>query len=433
MSSDAKDRKVAIVVADGFEQVELTTPRAALEKAGFQTEIISPGSEGTVQGYHHQEKGDAFPIEVTLAKAQPESYAALLLPGGVHNPDALRQNPQVLDFVRHFFSTGKPVAAICHGPWTLIDAEVVSGRRLTSYASIKTDLKNAGAEWVDESVVVDRGLVTSRSPHDLPAFCRKMIEEFQKEPSEGAQDAALFTKLWDLIKHIKVAMLTTRQPDGTLHSCPMMTQGKRFDRNLWFFTAASSYKCQEVEKDSVVNVSYADPGGNRYVSVSGRARLVQDRAKLQELWTPLVKAWFPKGLDDPELGLLQVTVDRAEYWDAPAGGAVTLFALAKSLLTRRPYQGEMTAHERLELEPARSGAATSEATPKASSDKERSAPDTKDSAAAAPATDSAPPDDQADAGASAAGTDSEPAPAPSKPAQRPPAKSTRPANKRTRK
>ncbi len=352
MTSETKDRKVAIVVADGFEQVELTVPREALAKAGFGVEIVSPSSESTVQGYNHMEKGEAFPVDVPIAQAQPDSYAALLLPGGVHNPDALRQNAKVLDFVRHFFTAGKPVAAICHGPWTLIDAEVASGRRLTSWASIKTDLVNAGADWVNESVVVDRGLVTSRGPHDLPAFCKKMVEEFQREPGEGAQEAVMLAKLGELIRNIKVAMLTTRNSDGTLHSYPMMTQGKRFDRNLWFFTSASSHKCLEVENDCSVNVSYADPSANRYVSVSGRARLVREREKLEALWSPLMKAWFPKGIDDPDLSLLQVTIERAEYWDAPAGNAVTLFQLAKSLLTGRPYQGELTTHERIELEPS---------------------------------------------------------------------------------
>lgn len=355
-SQDNQVKKVAIVVADGFEQVELTVPRQALLAAGFAVEIVSPKSASTVQGYHHTEKGEEFPIDVALGKAKPDSYAALLLPGGVHNPDELRQNPKVLDFVRHFFAVGKPVAAICHGPWTLIDAGVAAGRKLTSWASIKTDLSNAGAQWVDESVVCDRGLVTSRGPQDLPAFCKKMLEEFQQAPS--AQEAAMVAKLGEMIKNIKVAMLTTRKSDGSLHSCPMMTQGKQFDRILWFFTAAHSTKGCEIAEDQEVNLSYADPGANRYVSVSGRATLVRDRGKAQELWTPAVKAWFPKGLEDPELALLQVSVERAEYWDAPSSSAVTLFQLAKSLLTGRPYQGEGTEHERIELESSRSGQTT---------------------------------------------------------------------------
>lgn len=372
-SQASPSKKVAIVVADGFEQVELTVPRQALLDAGFAVEIVSPKSGSTVQGYHHTEKGDAFPIDVAIGKAKSESYAALLLPGGVHNPDELRQNAKVLDFVRHFFAAGKPVAAICHGPWTLIDAGAASGRKLTSWASIKTDLSNAGAQWVDESVVCDRGLVTSRGPQDLPAFCKKMLEEFKQGPT--AQEAAMVAKLGEMIKNIKVAMLTTRKSDGSIHSCPMMTQGKQFDRILWFFTAAHSAKGDEIAEDQEVNLSYADPSANRYVSVSGRAKLVRDRAKAQELWTPAVKAWFPKGLDDPELALLQVSVERAEYWDAPPTSAVTLFQLAKSLLTGRPYQGEGTEHERIELDSSRSGKT-------ARTDAETAAPAQPESAAA---------------------------------------------------
>ncbi len=352
-SRAATSPKVAIVVADGFEQVELTTPLKALLADGFAVEIVSPNSGSQVQGFHHQEKADAFPIDVAIGKARPESYVALLLPGGVHNPDALRRNPLVLEFVRHFFAVGKPVAAICHGPWTLIDAQVVSGRRLTSWASIKTDLSNAGAEWVDEAVVCDRGLVTSRGPQDLSAFCKKMLEEFRKEPQGNAHDAAVMSKLSEMIKNIKVAMLTTRQQDGSLHSCPMITQGKQFERTLWFFTAMNSEKCDEVASKSEVNISYADPSTNRYVSVSGRAKLVRDRNKMQELWSPLIKAWFPKGLVDPDLGLLQVTVDHAEYWDTPSGKTVALFHIAKSVLTGRPYQGEGTAHEKIALDTVR--------------------------------------------------------------------------------
>ncbi len=387
---DSQGKKVAIVVADGFEQVELTMPRQALLDAGFAVEIVSPKSGSTVQGYHHTEKGDEFPIDVAIGKAKPESYAALLLPGGVHNPDELRQNAKVLDFVRHFFAVGKPVAAICHGPWTLIDAGVATGRKLTSWASIKTDLSNAGAQWVDETVVCDRGLVTSRGPQDLPAFCKKMLEEFRQAPT--AQEAAMVAKLGEMIKNIKVAMLTTRKSDGSIHSCPMMTQGKQFDRILWFFTAAHSAKGSEIAEDQEVNLSYADPSGNRYVSVSGRAKLVRDRAKAQELWTPAVKAWFPKGLDDPELALLQISVERAEYWDAPSTSAVTLFQLAKSLLTGRPYQGEGTEHERIELEssrsgktvrPADAGAAAAEAEPVSASAKSQPAQTQKPESTAA--------------------------------------------------
>jgi len=170
-------KKIAILVANGFEQVELTEPKAALVKAGAQTDIVSPAGE-KVCGWAETDWGKSFRVDVPLKRAKAENYDALLLPGGVMNPDKLRMDEKALEFVRDFFEAKKPVAAICHGPWTLIDAGVVKGRKLTSYPSIKTDLKNAGAKWVDEQVVVDNGLVTSRKPADIPAFNRKMIEEF---------------------------------------------------------------------------------------------------------------------------------------------------------------------------------------------------------------------------------------------------------------
>lgn len=169
--------KVAILVADGFEQVELERPKEALENAGAIAHIVSP-AEGKVKGWQHVEWGDEFPVDVALADADPADYDALLLPGGVMNPDKLRRDETALAFVRHFFEAGKPVAAICHAPWTLVDAGVVEGRAMTSYHTIQTDLKNAGARWVDREVVVDNGLVTSRKPDDIPAFNEKMIEEF---------------------------------------------------------------------------------------------------------------------------------------------------------------------------------------------------------------------------------------------------------------
>jgi protease I len=183
MKTKLNGKKIAILVADGFEQVELTSPKEALEKAGAQTEIISP-SDKTVKGWEETKWGKALRVDVPLKKAKPDDYDGLVLPGGIMNPDKLRQNEQALEFVRAFFDARKPVAAICHGPWTLIDAGVIKGRKVTSYHSIQTDLRNAGAEWVDEPVVVDNGLVTSRKPGDLPAFNRKMIEEF----SEGIHD-----------------------------------------------------------------------------------------------------------------------------------------------------------------------------------------------------------------------------------------------------
>ena len=177
MAQELKGKKVAIVVADGFEQVELTEPKQALEQAGAQTQIISP-AQGQVRGWNFTEWGDRFPVDIPLAQANPDEYDALLLPGGVMNPDVLRRNQQALQFVKAFFEAKKPVASICHGPWTLIDAGVVKGRTLTSYRSLQTDLKNAGAQWVDQEVVVDNGLVTSRQPDDIPAFNQKMIAVF---------------------------------------------------------------------------------------------------------------------------------------------------------------------------------------------------------------------------------------------------------------
>ena len=180
-------KKVAILVAEGFEQVELTAPRQALDEAGAETRIVSP-AKGQVQGWNHFDKGDKFPVDVALDQARPQEFDALLLPGGVANPDQLRILPKAVDFIRHFFTEGKPVAAICHAPWPLIDADVVRGRTITSWPSLRTDLINAGARWVDQEVVVDNGLVSSRKPQDIPAFNRKMIEEIaegkhQRQPA----------------------------------------------------------------------------------------------------------------------------------------------------------------------------------------------------------------------------------------------------------
>jgi protease I len=177
MAKDLKDLKVAILVADGFEQQEMTEPRKALDEAGASTQIVSP-VEGQVEGWNHFDKGDKFPVDVPLAEAQPDDFDALLLPGGVANPDQLRMRPEAVQFVKSFFDAGKPVAVICHGPWTLIEAGVVKGRKMTSWPSVKTDLINAGADWVDQEVVTDNGLISSRKPDDIPAFNRKMLEEF---------------------------------------------------------------------------------------------------------------------------------------------------------------------------------------------------------------------------------------------------------------
>jgi protease I len=164
-------------VTNGFEEVELTEPMQALRDAGATVEIVSP-AEGNVKAWAKTDWGGTYPVDVPLDQANAGRYDGLLLPGGVMNPDQLRMNPQAVQFVKAFFDAGKPIAAICHGPWTLVEADVVEGRTMTSYPSLKTDIKNAGGHWVDQEVVVDQGLVTSRNPHDIPAFNRKMIEEF---------------------------------------------------------------------------------------------------------------------------------------------------------------------------------------------------------------------------------------------------------------
>lgn len=169
--------KVAILVDDGFEQVELIEPRKALDQAGAETRIVSPKRE-RVRGWNFTDWGDELPVDVLLDGASPDNFDALLLPGGVLNPDALRMQPKAVAFVKAFFDAGKPVASICHGPWTLIEAGAAQGRRIASWPSLKTDLRNAGAEWVDQEVVVDGNLVTSRNPDDIPAFNRAMIHLF---------------------------------------------------------------------------------------------------------------------------------------------------------------------------------------------------------------------------------------------------------------
>ena len=174
-------KKVAILVTDGFEQVELLEPKKALEQAGARTQIVSP-QEGKVKGWDHTNWGQELKVDLPLKQAKADDFDALLLPGGVMNPDKLRIIPEALRFVKSFFDEGKPVAAICHGPWTLIDAGVVRGREVTSWPSIHTDLKNAGARWVDREAVVDGNLVTSRKPEDIPALNKAMIELFAHAP-----------------------------------------------------------------------------------------------------------------------------------------------------------------------------------------------------------------------------------------------------------
>jgi protease I len=171
--------KVAILVEDGFEQVELVEPRKVLDQAGAETRIVSPRTE-RVRGWNFTDWGDEFPVDVGLDRAQTGDFDALLLPGGVMNPDALRLQAQAVAFVKAFFDAGKPVAVICHGPWTVIEAGAARGRRIASWPSLKTDLRNAGAEWMDQEVVVDGNLVSSRKPDDIPAFNREMIELFSR-------------------------------------------------------------------------------------------------------------------------------------------------------------------------------------------------------------------------------------------------------------
>jgi protease I len=169
-------KRVAILVAEGFEQVEMTGPRKALTDAGAKTEIVSP-AKGEVQGWHHFDKGERFKVDVPVESANAANFDALLLPGGVANPDQLRGNPKAVQFVKQFVESGKPIGVICHGPWTLIEAGAVKGRTMTSWPTLKTDLMNAGAKWVDQEVVVDHGIVSSRKPDDIPAFSRKLVEE----------------------------------------------------------------------------------------------------------------------------------------------------------------------------------------------------------------------------------------------------------------
>jgi protease I len=185
MPNKLNGKRIAILATDGVEQVEMTEPRKALDAAGAKTELVSP-AKGKLQAWQHHEKGDKFTVDVELDAADPNNYDALLLPGGVANPDQLRTMPKAVQFVKSFFEQDKPVAAICHAPWVLLEADVVRGRTVTSWPSLRTDLKNAGAKWVDREVVEDDGLVTSRKPDDLPAFNRKIIELFseahQREP-----------------------------------------------------------------------------------------------------------------------------------------------------------------------------------------------------------------------------------------------------------
>jgi protease I len=182
-TGNLQGKKVAILVTDGFEQVELLEPRKALDEAGATTKVVSPAGK-KAKGWNHREWGDEVPVDVALDSAKAEDFDALLLPGGVMNPDQLRMIPKAVEFVKQFTDAGKPVASICHGPWTLIEAGAVRGRTVTSWPSLKTDLKNAGATWVDKEVVSDQSLVTSRKPDDIPAFNREMIRLFGEGRSQ---------------------------------------------------------------------------------------------------------------------------------------------------------------------------------------------------------------------------------------------------------
>ncbi len=190
MGSSIKGKKIAFLVAnEGAEQVELTEPWKAVEKAGGTPVLLAP-EKGEVQAFNHLDKGDTFKAQA-VGDAEASQFDGLVLPGGVANPDQLRTVPEAVAFVRDFFESGKPVAVICHGPWTLVEADVVRGRTLTSWPSLQTDIRNAGGTWVDEEVHVDKGLVTSRKPDDLPAFCAKMIEEFSEGRHEAQREKTL--------------------------------------------------------------------------------------------------------------------------------------------------------------------------------------------------------------------------------------------------
>lgn len=189
-NQNLQGKRIAILATHGFEQSELLEPRKALDQAGATTKVVAP-AEGKIKGWNHKEWGQEVPVDVTLSSASANDFDALLLPGGVMNPDHLRMNPQAVEFVKSFTNAGKPVAAICHGPWTLVEADALRGKTMTSWPSLKTDLKNAGANWVDKEVVRDGKLVTSRKPDDIPAFNREMIQMFAETSTrERARTAA---------------------------------------------------------------------------------------------------------------------------------------------------------------------------------------------------------------------------------------------------
>ena len=190
MANELEGKKIAFLAADGVEQVELTEPWRAVEEAGGEPELLSIAS-GEIQAFNHLDHGDTFSVDREVAQADAADYDGLVLPGGVANPDFLRGDEEAIGFVRGFFDQGKPVGVICHGPWTIVEAGVVKGRTITSWPTLRTDIQNAGGNWVDEEVVVDAGLVSSRKPDDLPAFCAKIVEEFAEgEHAEQAEKTA---------------------------------------------------------------------------------------------------------------------------------------------------------------------------------------------------------------------------------------------------
>ncbi|MDP8942759.1 MAG: type 1 glutamine amidotransferase [Actinomycetota bacterium] len=193
MADELQGRRIAFLVApEGAEQVELTEPWKAVEEAGGTPELLSTDS-GEIQAFNLLDRADTFPVDRVVSEASADDYDGLVLPGGVANPDFLRMDEDAVSFVRAFFEAGKPVGAICHGPWTLVEADVVRGRTVTSFPSLQTDLRNAGAEWVDEEVVVDQGLFTSRDPDDLPAFCEKLVQEFAEGVHEEQRERTVGT------------------------------------------------------------------------------------------------------------------------------------------------------------------------------------------------------------------------------------------------
>ena len=193
MANELEGRRIAfLVAAEGAEQVELTEPWKAVEEAGGTPELLSTQS-GEIQAFNLLDRADTFPVDRVVSEASADDYDGLVLPGGVANPDFLRMDEDAVSFVRAFFEAGKPVGAICHGPWTLVEADVVRGRTVTSFPSLRTDLQNAGAEWVDEEVVVDQGLFTSRDPDDLPAFCEKLVQEFAEGVHEEQRERTVGT------------------------------------------------------------------------------------------------------------------------------------------------------------------------------------------------------------------------------------------------